>query len=182
MCAVRLVCLLALSLGAAWASSGCSHLLQVDHAHANVSETDFVGSWEGEGVLDWRTNTFCRLELMPRGKGVCVENFSVEWPSTTVYRITQWQVNQWGCLVGTMRAMGETSQRRIRLVGTMERGGLRFAIAWSPDGADVAHLSKVPALRDQMRILADQAKGQRESERPQSTTEGMSGSRISGAR
>ena len=137
---LSLIGLFSVGLGATWLLSGCLHLARSHQVHSNVGEVDFVGSWEGEGELDWRTNTFCRLELLSGGTGVCVENYSVVWPSTTVYRITSWKVNQWGRLVGTMHVKDEVSWIPVRLVGYMERRGMNFSINWGVEGGSVAHL------------------------------------------
>lgn len=155
---LRFMWLFFVGLSVASVPSACSHLTRSSQVRINVSETTFVGSWEGVGDVEWRTNTFCRLELLPGGIGVCVENYSVVWPSPMVYRITSWEVNRWGRLVGTMRAMDETSHVPVRLVGWMVGEGMNLSINWGVEGGSVAHLSKVPALRDQMRLQAQQAK------------------------
>jgi len=156
---LKLSCTYSICFGVAWLLSSCSHLVS-SQMHDKVGELDFVGSWEGVGNLDWRTNTFCRLELLTGGVGVCVENYSVVWPSTTVYRVTSWDVNQWGRLVGTMYVMDGGTGVPVRLVACMAGKGMNFSINWGVEGGSVAYLMKVPALRDQMRVQAQYAKNQ----------------------
>ena len=150
--------LLSISLAVACLSLGCSHFMGSCQERANVTEADFIGSWEGEGVRVWRTNTFCRLDLLPGGGGVCVENYSDEWPKTTTYRITSWHVNQWGRLLGRMSEVGKASPMPARLVGWLDRRGMNFSISWSVEGGSIAHLERVPALKDQMRAQAQRVR------------------------